>query len=104
MSKPGHSEGFRQTVATRRKRQESMTKRLESKYKNRGPGWKADALDLYLAGVHVRELCEHYEIKSQSALYRFIATEALLRLMEAHHVQRLDEVKALEKDIEDTSS
>lgn len=100
MSNPGHSAGHRQSVATRRKKQETQTQKHAAKFKNRNSGWKADALDLYLAGVSAKELCSHYEIKNPSSLYHFLATEALLRLMEAHHVQRLDEVKALEKDIE----
>lgn len=94
------SVGFRQTVAQRRARQRTAEMNHSSKFKNRGPGWKSDALDLYLAGVSIPEICEHYEVKNGSAaLYQAMATEALLGLMEAHHCDRLDEVEELTRGL-----
>lgn len=90
--------GRRQTVETRRKKQKSQHARLQGKYKNRDENWKSDALDLYLAGVPVPDICAHYEIRITASLYNLIAREALLRLMEASHAQRLDEVRALQED------
>ena len=90
--------GTRQTVETRRKKQRAATARNLGKFKHRDVNWKSDALDLYLAGVPVPDIMEHYEMNTNTALYNVIAKEALLRLMEASHAQRLDEVKALQED------
>ena len=90
--------GRRQTVETRRRKQKAQQVRLQGKYKNRDENWKSDALDLYLAGVPVPDIMQHYEIKTNGVLYQTIAKEALLRLMEASHAQRLDEVRALQVD------
>lgn len=92
------NKGLRQSVETRRKKQKTLQARTAGRYKNRDAHWKSDALDLYLAGVPAPDICAHYEINTPSGLYPAIATEALLRLMEASHAQRLDEVKALQED------
>lgn len=90
--------GRRDTVEQRRNKQRAMARQQLGKFKNRDENWKSDALDLYLAGVPIGEICEHYEIRLVQSLYSFIAKEALLRLMEATHAKRLDEVKALQED------
>lgn len=90
--------GRRESVELRRKKQKVMVRLQAGKYLNRDDNWKSDALDLYLAGIPVPEICSHYQMKTSASLYNTIAREALLRLMEASHAQRLDEVRALQED------
>lgn len=90
----------RKTVAQRRNHQISAQRKNLGNHKNRTVGWASEALDLYLEGFSPRDISDHFEIKNTSQLYHVMAREALLRLMEAKQVERLEEVAELEKDIE----